>query len=159
MHSLSKLAPRVNIHSWLPPPPSKVATPLVAEVPRIVFLLDSTALCLTDQGLVGNSYVIPLIVPSLSSALFAGRGWAGGEEAAWFEICRDAQFSGYSVGALSPHGSRTLALGSISGMIRLLRMDKNGELGVGGDQNHFVALHLPPPLLCCCQVKYCHQYP
>lgn len=46
----------------------------------------------------------------------------------WSEVHRDSQFSGYSVGAVSPHGSRILALGNIRGTLKLMELEENGGL-------------------------------
>ena len=46
----------------------------------------------------------------------------------WSEVHHDSQFSGYSVGAVSPHGSRILAFGNIRGALKLMKLEENGRL-------------------------------
>jgi hypothetical protein len=55
-------------------------------------------------------------------SLVAGQGWNGKNEVVW----SDSQFSGYSVGIVSPYGSQVLALGNITGAVKLLKLERNG---------------------------------
>lgn len=58
--------------------------------------------------------------------MFAGQAWTQTSEASWSEVHHDPQFSGYSVGSVSPYGSQILALGNIRGAVKLMELDENG---------------------------------
>ena len=93
-------------------------------LPRSVFLLSQAALCLTDQGY--RVFLSPSDSFPTNRSLFAGRGCAETSKLVWSEVAHDPQFSGYSVGALSLHGSKILALGNMQGSMKLIKLDERG---------------------------------
>ena len=112
------------LHSWQPPQHGGESA---SPSPRSVFLLNQTPLCLTDQGYRIISCWITSKMLYSARSLWAGQRCAKTSKVTWSEVCRDPQFSGYSVGALSPYGSGILALGNIAGSMKLMKLDENGE--------------------------------